>query len=59
MNRGLITDLETPEHLRGYMRAVQISLSASNPLDVAGIYMPTTHPLDTNIRTQAYYLSTV
>ena len=41
---GTITPLPTPNHLQGYLQALQIRLPTSTPLDIVGIYMPTDQP---------------
>ena len=51
---GDISDISTPDHLTGYMRGVQISLPGCTPLDIVGVYMPTTHPDDKHTRADIY-----
>ena len=38
---GMVVPITTPNNLQGYIKAVQIRVPSSTPLDVVGVYMPT------------------
>lgn len=51
---GLIENLPMPDDLAGYLKAIQIRLPGSTPLDLLGVYMPMCHPADKLIRERIY-----
>jgi ribonuclease HI len=51
---GMVLPVQLPEHTQGYMRALQIRVETSVPLEIIGVYMPSSQPGDKHIRTQLY-----
>ena len=51
---GMVVPITTPDSLQGYIKAVQIRVPSSTPLDVVGVYMPTGQPQDKQTRDEIY-----
>jgi exonuclease III len=51
---GMLTPTDTPTELRGFMKGVLLSLPSCTPLEILGVYMPSSSPGDKFIRSQIY-----
>jgi hypothetical protein len=50
----MLTPTDTPTELRGFMKGVLLSLPSCTPLEILGVYMPSSSPGDKFIRSQIY-----